>query len=249
MDFDGQIPATVNQFMSCECCFKMVRKRLAPRGSRTLAYRPQSIYAPYTMRRFFLALLVLSVFVAHSVWPRHVQTDWPTITLLGIFILIVASREVSGLLPFIKRLKLGVAEIEMYEHAQRLYQEVEKAEETGPIPAPETAAPEHSILELASKDREAAVVRLAIEIEEELYALVGPSEMPTERPKTIRKMVNELVSRQILPSPAAAAILEFRDVRNRVIHPSQAGVVPSTVLASAIDSGIRLLRLLRGLRG
>ena len=64
-------------------------------------------------------------------------------------------------------------------------------------------------------------------------------------PKTIREMVNQLVSRKILSPETGAAIIEFRNVRDQAIHPTHTGAIPESVLVSAIDSGIRILRLLR----
>ena len=82
------------------------------------------------MRRLPLALLVLAILVAHVVLPNRAQVDWPAIALLAILISVVAAPELSKILPLVKRLKLGEAEIEMQESVQRLHEEVEKAEQS-----------------------------------------------------------------------------------------------------------------------
>jgi hypothetical protein len=214
------------------------------------------------MLRYLLALLTLVIFVAHVVWPNRVQIDWPTIALLAIFMALIGAPELSKLLPLVKRFKLGEAEIEMQESVRRLHQEVEKAEDSSGkelflkiinyayMPADKgAAASESSILELASRDKESAVVRLVIELEKELATLYQENGLGSEPPKTIREVVNQLVARKIISDSTAAAIIEFRNVRNKVIHPSQSGKVPESVLASTIDSGVRLLRLLRASEG
>jgi hypothetical protein len=214
------------------------------------------------MRRYLLVSVALVVLVAHIVWPNRVSVDWPTIALLVILIALVGAPELSKFLPFVKRLKLGQAEIEMQESVQRLHQDVEKAEDSSGkqlflaitnyarMPTEkEITGSESNILELAAKDKESAVVRLVIEIEKELATLYLKNDLGPEPPKTIREMVNQLAFRKIISPSTAAAIIEFRNVRNQVIHPSQTGMVPQSVLVSAIDSGIRLLRILRASEG
>lgn len=210
------------------------------------------------MRRYLLALLILALVVTHLAWPGRVKLDWPTITLLAMFISLIGARELSRFLPLVKRLKLGEAEIEMQESVQKLHRDVEKAEEsTGPQVVPQDIQRadsfvgtggegfENNILELASRDKESAVVRLVIEIEKELGVLFQKAGLGSDPPRTIREMVNQLVSQKVLSPETGAAIIEFRNVRNKVIHPTQAGAIPESVLVSSIDSGIRILRLLR----
>lgn len=210
------------------------------------------------MRRVLAGVLVSGVIVAHVGWSSHVSLDWPTIALVAIVVGIVFAPEISKLLPLIKRIKVGEAEIELQESVQKLHKEVEKAEEgTGAQvalwvshpkraeAAQEEPGSENAILDLAAKDKESAIVRLTIEIEKELAALFAKKKLGAKPPKTIRELVEQLVAAQSLSRATGTAILEFRDVRNRVIHPNQAGTVPPSALASAIDSGIRILRILR----
>lgn len=210
------------------------------------------------MRRVLAGVLVSGVIVAHVGWSSHVSLDWPTIALVAIVVGVVFAPEISKLLPLIKRIKVGEAEIELQESVQKLHKEVEKAEEgTGAhvalweshsrraAAAQEEPGSENAILDLAAKDKESAIVRLTIEIEKELAALFEKKKLGAKPPRTIRELVEQLVAAQSLSRATGAAILEFRDVRNRVIHPNQAGTVPPSALASAIDSGIRILRILR----
>ena len=59
--------------------------------------------------------------------------------------------------------------------------------------------------------------------------------------------VKKLEQENIITPQIARALIEFRDVRNRLIHPT-GGSVTASMVASAVDSGIKLLRLLNGLR-
>jgi uncharacterized protein YutE (UPF0331/DUF86 family) len=218
------------------------------------------VYAPVHMGRYLLAITIFIITLLHIFWPSHVQLDWPTITLLAISISLIGARELSKLLPFIKRLKLGEAEIELQETVQRLHKETVEAEEdsaqqvsnhrqtvsvTKDYSRRESEGSEDIILELASRDKETAVVRVAIEIEKELARLFRAAELGSQPPKSMRSMVDQLAAKGVLPKATAKAIIEFRNVRNKVIHPTHVDAVPESALASSIDSGIRLLRLLR----
>ncbi len=212
------------------------------------------------MRRYLLAITIFAIALLHIFWPSHVQLDWPTITLLAIFISLFGAPQLTKLLPFIKRLKFGEAEIELHETLQRLHKDTEEAEEdsaqrvsrylptstvTNNLISREREGSEDAILELASRDKETAVVRVAIEIEKELARLFIAAELGLHPPKSIRSMVEQLAAKGVLPKATAKAIIEFRNVRNKIIHPSQIDAVPESALGSSIDSGIRLLRLLR----
>jgi hypothetical protein len=191
-----------------------------------------------------LAVVVFVIALAHIIFPNRVQIDWPTIALIGICILLIFAPKLSWILPYVKRIKIGEAEVEMQESIQRLHHDVKKAESAVGIAGHEPGGSEERILDLASRDKESAIVRLAIEIEKELETLYRRADPGTDPPKTIRELVHELESKGVLSPAVGKAIIEFRDVRNRVIHP-RAGQVHAYVLSSALDSGIRILRLLR----
>jgi hypothetical protein len=211
-----------------------------------------------SVRRVIAGLLVSGLIVAHVGWSARVPLDWPTLTLVAVAVGIVFAPELSKLLPLIKRIKVGEAEIELQESVRKLHEEVEKAEAGtgariafrenpagGTRPSEQEAGSENAILDLAARDRESAIVRLTIEIEKELAVLFEKRNPGSKPPKTIRELAEQLVATRSLSQATGTAILEFRDVRNRVIHPNQAATVPPSALASAIDSGVRILRILR----
>jgi hypothetical protein len=112
-------------------------------------------------------------------------------------------------------------------------------------PAKESASIEEKILELAARDKESAIVRLAIEIERELFSRLAGVDVGKRTTTTISGAVSQLVENNLLPPNVGKAIIDFRDIRNKVIHPTREGAVSEMVLTSAIDSGLRILRVLR----
>lgn len=215
------------------------------------------------MRRYLLLAVILGLLLSHEIWPDRFKLDWQTIVLIGVLVTILCSRELSAFLPFVKRFKWGEAEIEMRESTQQLHQNIEKAEvQAGTSLLFHAKSPQlrknltdsdedtlDNILELAGRDKESAVVRLAIEIEKTLAAIFQSIEPAAPTPKSIRGLVEDLGRRNVLSRATCDAIIEFRDVRNRVIHPAQGALVPESLLWSAVDSGLRLLRLLQSVSG
>jgi len=208
--------------------------------------------------RRIAAVIIAGIAIAHIFSPSHVQIDWPTITLVIIaLILAFFWSEIAAILPNIKRLRLGEAEIEMRDEVAKLHEEVEKVESTPPTPTEKMLLPkaelaaksaggrsEASILALAARDKEPALVLLAIEIEKELARLARSAGVP-DTYRTIRETLEQLVNRHVLTHELAKAILNFRDVRNKVVHPIRQAPADDFILTSAIDSGIRILRILR----
>jgi len=211
------------------------------------------------MRRVLFLIVLGAVILSHIIFPTHVQLDWPTFALLAIFVAVLFWPELRGILPTIKKLRIGNTEIETWESVRKLHQDVEKAEglsvaSTGPtveLRATETAVPferVRRILTLASKDKEMAILRISTEIEKELTALFQRSGVGQSPPHTIWGTVNILLSKGILPPEFATAIIEFRNVRNKVAHPIRGDSVDESVLTSTIDSGVRILQLLLQLK-
>jgi hypothetical protein len=99
---------------------------------------------------------------------------------------------------------------------------------------------------LFDTDKEMMLVRIGIEIERMLVQLDHGDSL-SKRPIVWSRTVGNLAERGVITSQIAKALVEFRDVGNQLIHPS-GGSVTDALIASAVDSGIKLLRLLTGLR-
>jgi len=199
-------------------------------------------------------LVLVGLGVAHSIWPQRVSLDWPAVALLITGVLFCFSKQVAALLPYVKRLKVGDAEIEIREKLSDLRANVEQLEKEAPkIEAPLTHSKAETfadtaavslILDLATKDKSAALVMLAVEIEKEMAQLCKALGIELRSP-TWRQLVDALTQKQILEPPLARALIEFRDVRNQVIHSGLRGPVQESLLTPTIDNGLQLLRLLK----
>jgi hypothetical protein len=103
---------------------------------------------------------------------------------------------------------------------------------------------ESMISDLAAKDKGAALVRLAIEIEKEMVLLNQSLGLELRRP-TWRALIEGLTLKKILEPQLAKALIEFRDVRNKVIHSGLGGPIQDSLLNSTLDNGLQLLRMLK----
>src|SRR5260370_14381819 len=138
--------------------------------------------------RWTVVLVLFSISAVHSLFPGRVTLDWPTVVLVCISVFLIIAPKLGHLLPLLKRLKIGQAEIELQAKAEEVAESVEKSEaraiqsqvSTAGASSPEARSAdqrlldtteEAQIIKLASADRLAAILMLAIEIERELLFL------------------------------------------------------------------------------
>lgn len=207
------------------------------------------------MRRgLFLSALGLIV-ASHIAFPRHAQLDGATVALLAVFACVLFWPELEHFLPLVKTLQVGSLRIELREKLDKLHKDVQKAEDIAAAGEPTTSAPDTPIsfdeaehfLRLASQDKQIAILQIATEIEKELLGFSRRLGIDPP-PHSIRQTVKAMQSKGILSQELADAIIEFRDVRNKVAHPIRENVVDESVVTSTIDSGVRIVQLLRRLR-
>lgn len=167
------------------------------------------IIPPPTMKNWKATVagwILATLGIAHSLWPQHLSMDWPSVTLLIAGVFFCFSDHVAAFLPYVKRLKLGQAEIEIQEKLGDLSKNVKQLEDT-PEKAKHHASPtatdvtdtsiESTILDIASKDKAAALIRLGIEIEKRIALLCKEANvMPAHR--TWRDSINTLKRAKIL---------------------------------------------------
>lgn len=200
-----------------------------------------------------ILLFLLGLF--HAIWPRFLTLDWPTVALLGLGAAFCFASKFPEMMPYVKRLKLGEAEIELRGATDEIGQNLEKVAEAQPVKKMAEALVdsrasvsgdgiEAQILDLAAKDREAALIRLGIEIEKLLAVLCKQTNL-ADTSGTWQKTVAVLVQKGVLDSSLGKAIIEFRNVRNQVIHSGLRGPVKKDILARAIDEGLKILQYLR----
>jgi hypothetical protein len=107
---------------------------------------------------------------------------------------------------------------------------------------------EARILDLASRDKETAVMRLGVEIERGLQSLVGRSGVGEPPPRAgWIALAESLEGRGVaVPARLKDALRDFAEIRDAAAH----GVpVSGRVLNSALDSGLRLTRVVEYLHG
>lgn len=135
---------------------------------------------------------------------------------------------------------MGETEIEMQEKLQEKLQDlranVERLEE-------KTRQQREFAGEDSGPGRK-TLIRLSLEIEKELAQLCKKAGL-TDTRFTWRKSVDGLVQAGAIDPALAKAILDFRDVRNQVIHSGLRRPVKQDILARAIDDGLIILQYLR----
>jgi uncharacterized protein YutE (UPF0331/DUF86 family) len=201
-----------------------------------------------------MGLFLLGVGLVHAIWPQRLAMDWPSVALIFGGVLFFFAEQVRKSLPYLKRLKIGEAEIELQEKLGDLRENIKELDEKGtkrPVDATSAVGAEQAdlqsrILDLSAQDREAALIRLSIEIEKELARLSNKISFK-DSVSSWRKAVDALLKAQVIEEPLGDALLEFRDVRNQVIHSGLRRPVRQQILLSAIDDGLIILRHLKAL--
>jgi len=223
-----------------------------------------------TWSRYLLGPALFTLALAHALKPSEVALDWQTIVLVLVGAAAVAVPDLPNLIRDI-RVKVGDNEItvRMDATARRLKRttdallgEVAPARAVprskvafAPAPDPEAGiafTPAHDlearILDLASRDKETAVMRLGVEIERGLQSLVGRSGVSEPPPRAgWIALAESLEGRGVaVPTGLKDALRDFAEIRDAAAH----GVpVSGRVLNSALDSGLRLTRVVEYLPG
>ena len=102
------------------------------------------------------------------------------------------------------------------------------------------------ILDLAARDKESALIRLGIEIEKE-SAIIQQSygALIPQRGISWSDTISDLEGQSVIPKSITRALMDFRNVRNRVVHATSGSGITEHLITSAIDSGLRIYRLLK----
>ena len=210
-------------------------------------------------QRVVAGVLVL-VGVVHAAAPHHFVIDWPSVALIfgGAFVVFVPLDRIGSL---IKSFKFGGAEV-VLRKVKDLDDSVKAAEieegerkidvHASAVPQLESEgasnlAIDDRIQALLSTDKEMALMRVALEIQKLLTKLYVSAGGQVPRNGIVwRTTLDFLVEKDVIKPATANACLGFRNVRNELIHSSGAPL-PDAVIASALDSGISLIKLLSSL--
>ncbi len=205
---------------------------------------------PTLAARLVVFVVLVAAATVHALFPDLLQLDWQALTLIILACLILGVPRLAELLGGAK-FKVGEFELELGELAADLEQATAASEAKASVAAlslapgrgrpadrsraagdgsqrgeaPDTGF-EEALLVLAARDRQAAILRLGVEIDRRVDELAAEGAAP--------------------PADLGGAVAAFRTLRKRIAHGP--GTPPAAVLTSAIDSGLRLVRLLRAAR-
>jgi hypothetical protein len=158
-------------------------------------------------------------------------------------------------LPFVESLEVGNTKVRLRELQHSVKQaeaeDISRLSSSGPSSFSPSSTllntdVESTILDLAARDKYSALLRLGIEIEKQLAVILRAQ--GTEIPRkgiSWSDTIQSLHSGGIISAAMEQALMEFRGVRNRVIHATREGPVSEQLASSAIDSGLRIYRLLK----
>lgn len=208
-----------------------------------------------------LAILICIVFLLdHQIWHK-IQFDAITISLIILITVLLVLPNPQIIFPYIKRIKLWEAEIELKEEIKELGKEIEKAQEaaanktssaTPQTSSSDETAPDRSgnqpnnvedVLIAAGKDPRAALLLLASKIELEIKKRLQEADIPKDRYKTVSRGVIYGAERGVFSDEVVHAFRDFWNVRNRVAHAEAFDVDDKTIL-SLISLGTELLKVI-----
>jgi len=203
-----------------------------------------------TQKTTFEFILELLRVIAQLLWP---------ITI--IVVLILFRTDIHKLVSRLRRGKFLGQELELGEESQRVEKQVEAAEQAEPAkplldPAKDArsqlstlhAADERVriFLQEAAQDKLLALLRIWIEIEQEVRTIVATYGFLQFAPRpSVREYVRVLAQRKVISQETADSIAGFYELRNRLVHGRVGDSYRESELLALIDSGLRLLEILR----
>lgn len=198
-------------------------------------------------KRIVIILVCLILVVLGLAFPAIELTD-NIIWLIGIAALMYVLPEIKSLthlLKFIKRLKIGAAELELRESIKDLEKVVERVQETEDLDLTRKSdvIPEiEMILEESSKDPRAALLLLSAKIEQQLKHRLREAGIHTKKYISMVNQVKLGVEQQIFPPSFLPAFMDFWAIRNKVAH-GAAFDVDDAYIFSLISLGTKLLEI------
>lgn len=189
------------------------------------------------------------------------QLAWP---VLVAGLLIAYRKEIRNLLRGMKRWKFMGVEIE--EQAERAAVQAERAEEIqnaaaakSAVSTPESMEPVsgwqnheqvylNQILDLASRDKSVALIRVFNEVENEVRQIVatfGLLQYTKGQHVSFAEYVDVIARGRYFSEALRESLLSFWKTRNLVVH--GIGELPESAYVSILDTGIRLLGILRSI--
>jgi hypothetical protein len=202
-------------------------------------------------KRWTMIAVCFILIAIRWIWPTA-QVDSTTIWLVAIAALLFVLPDLRAFAPYIKRIKIGDAELELKEQIGKLDSEVQKArdaassrEEAEPdVKAADTISSEiDRVIEESSRDPRAALLLLSSKIEQRLRNRLEEAGLRVNRNHSGVRLVEFGVHEGIFPQEFLSAFRDFWTVRNKVAHGAAFDVDDSYIL-SLISLGTELLQAL-----
>ncbi len=196
-------------------------------------------------KRWLIIVICLGLVAIRLIWP-HIQFDAVTIWLVVIAAFFLIIPDPRAFFPYIKRVKLWEAEIELKEEVKELGKEVDKVQESVAnkpgVEVSKSLSPEvEEVLRESSKDPRAALLLLSAKIESQVKKRLQEANLNTRYP--LGKAMEVGVDAGLFPREILSAFRDFWAVRNRVAHAEAFDVEDSTILA-LVSIGTELLKVL-----
>jgi len=196
-------------------------------------------------KRWLIIITCLGLVAARLIWP-HIQFDAVTIWLIAIAAFFLIIPDPRALFPYIKRIKLWEAEIELKEEVKELGREVDKVQESVAnkpgVELSKSLSPDvEEVLRESSKDPRAALLLLSAKIESQVKKRLQEANLNFRYP--LGKAMEVGVEAGLFPREILSAFRDFWAVRNRIAHSEAFDVEDSTILA-LVSIGTELLKAL-----
>src|SRR5260370_18234418 len=198
-------------------------------------------------KRSLIIVVCLVLVIVREVWP-HLQFDATTLWLIGVAAAFLLIPDFRIMLPYIKRIKLWEAEIELKEKVEELGDQTEKVQNSvsqGSVNvAEDVSATINEITKIALVSPKAAFMSLSTQIEQITNKRLKDNNVDTgQRYIPLPQAIAIGEKEGIFPKEIGLLVKNFWNVRNKVAH----GVLSKdedSILLSLIFTGIDILRLI-----
>ena len=178
---------------------------------------------------------------------------WPIVTLI---LILVFRKDLTALLARVRKGKLFGQELELDPAVVELRQSVREAEQELPEPdehpqellqrVEELDRDTKEILDVAARDPELGVVKLALKLEREVRLLAGSlGQLEQKRHVSLLQVFSTLVDKGYVPRHTAESLRNFWELRNRIVHGR--GEESEKNIRRVLDSGLILLKTIRSI--
>jgi hypothetical protein len=196
-------------------------------------------------KRWLIIIICLGLLIVRLLWP-HIQFDAVTLWLVVIAAFFLIIPEPRVYFPYIKRVKLWEAEIELKEEVKELGREVDKVQESvanNPgVEVSKSLSPDvDEVVRESSKDPRAALLLLSAKIESQVKKRLKGANINFRYP--LGKAMEVGVGAGLFPQEILPVFHGFWAMRNRVAHSEAFDVEDSTILA-LVSIGTELLKIL-----